>query len=441
MMWRTRFLLVFCLSAVTALLAQLSSAQADPGHPVAVRWWGQAMVSIETYWNLHVVIDPYSAKIGYENPNVTGNLVLVSHEHGDHNNVELVGGEPIVVRGLDEAGNVRTIDQVLDCLPNEATASWRDVRQRVARTQHAIQVTSIPAWHDDTEGRQRGANTLFLIEVDGVRIVHCGDLGQPALTDKQLAALGEVDVLLIPVGGVYTVDGTQAADIVRQVRARIVVPIHYKTPNLVYDLQPVQGFLAALGDHCEVVRAKGNTLAVCSGERRVTKSQVIVLDFVPWSLPQEWEQLFVDKERSCRESQQVFAKLSVEQMNFCPGNGTHTPRWNAEHMMGRELGFFSQIYAQLTPAIRPLDLNPEQMPPDYVAAHPDWLGAEESRQMERVSASTRRFAYLLDGLELDKEAPGSRWTPRGLLKQMKRHYDDHTANVKKKFELPDWPAE
>jgi len=416
------------------------TAQADPGHPVAVRWWGQAMVSIETHGNLTVVIDPYGEKIGYENPNVTGDLVLVTHEHADHNNVALVQGNPIVERGLDDSGQAREIYQVLDRWPNQKKPEWDFSKQKMTRSKHAVWITGIPAWHDDTEGSQRGANTLFLMEVDGVRIVHCGDLGQPKLTDEQLTALGEVDVLLIPVGGVYTVDGSQAADIVRQVNPRIVVPIHYKTPNLIYDLQGVQGFLAAVSDDCQVVRAKGNTLAVSAAERGTAKPQAVVLDFSPWEMPKEWAELFSAKEKACQSSQQVFAKLSATQMNFKPSDGTHTPRWNAEHMMGREFGFFSEIYAQLDPAITKIDLNPNQMPPDYVAAHPDWSGEEEARQMQRVSAFTRRFAYLLDGLGLDKKAPGSRWTPRGLLKQMARHYSEHTANVQKKLELPEWPG-
>lgn len=434
-MWRAISMLV-----VTILLFPYAKAQADPGHPVAVRWWGQAMVSIETHWNLRVVIDPYGERVGYENPNVTGDLVLVTHEHSDHNNVALVGGEPIVLRGLNDAGKVRTMDYYLDRPPNSEENQWLAANESSFVRKEAIHISSIAAWHDDTQGSQRGADTLFVIEVDGVRIVHCGDLGQPKLTDEQLQALGKIDVLLIPVGGVYTVDGKQAADIVRQVNPRIVVPIHYKTPNLVYDLQGVQGFLTALGDDCEVKRAKGNTLAVSAAERGAAKPQAVVLDFVPSALPKEWAELIAAKEQACIASQQVFAKLSKAQMNFKPSDGTHTPRWNAEHMMGRELLFFSQIYAQVDPSIQPMDLNPKQMPVDYVAAHPDWAGEEEARQMERVSAFTRRYAYLLDGLKLDEQPPGSRWTPRGLLKQMTKHYNEHTANVKKKFELPDWPA-
>ena len=88
-----------------------------------------------------------------------------------------------------------------------------------------------------------------------------------------------------------------------------------------------------------------------------------------------------------------------------------------------------------------MDLNPKQMPPDYVARHPDWTGTEEARQMQRVASFTSRFAYLLKDLPLDERAPGSSWTLRGLMRQMERHYDEHTANVKKKFELEDWPQE
>jgi len=426
---------------VTILFFPYTRTQADPGHPVAVRWWGQAMVSIETHWNLRVVIDPYGEKIGYENPRVTGDLVLVTHEHDDHNNVELIGGEPIVLRGLDESGNVRTIDYYLDQPPNVEKIQWVAANESSYVRKEAIRISSIPAWHDDTEGSQRGANTLFLIEVDGIRIVHCGDLGQPRLTAEQLATMGTVDVLLIPVGGVYTVDGKQAAEIVQQVNPRIVVPIHYKTPNLVYDLQGVQGFLAALSDDCQVERLSGNTLAISVADRGIARPKVVVLDFIPQALSKELEKLFAAKEKACQDSQQVFAKLNIEQMNFQPSNGTHTPRWNAEHMMGRELLFFSQIFSQVDSEIQPIDLNPKQMPGDYVAVHPDWTGAEEARQMQRVSAFARRFAYLLSDLDLDQQAPGSHWTPRKLLLQMQRHYNQHTANVTKKFELPDWPAD
>ena len=138
----------------------------------------------------------------------------------------------------------------------------------------------------------------------------------------------------------------------------------------------------------------------------------------------------------------MFAKLSVKQMNFKPSNGSHTPRWNTEHMMGRELPFFSQIYNAVDPMISIVDLNPKQMPEDYEFAHEDWTGAEEARQTKRVEDFVRRFAYLLDGMDLNKKAKGSRfWSPRALLKQMERHYKEHSDNVVKKMKLDGWPAD
>ncbi|MCH7751562.1 MAG: MBL fold metallo-hydrolase [Planctomycetes bacterium] len=253
--------------------------------------------------------------------------------------------------------------------------------------------------------------------------------------------MGRVDLLLIPVGGRVTIDGQQAAAIVRQIKPRRVVPIHYKTPVLTIDLQTADSFVDALQVEYEVVRPVSNTVAIRSNGRVAERRQLVVLPYQPWELPQELAELFARKEAASRASQEVFAPLSVNQMNHRPSDGTHTPRWNAEHMMGRELGFFSEIYAELDPTITAIDLNPAQMPPDYKAAHPDWSGAEEARQMERVAAFTRRFSYLLDGLDLDEQAPGSRWTPRRLLEQMHQHYREHTANVNKKFALPDWPQE
>ncbi|MEM1063157.1 MAG: DinB family protein, partial [Planctomycetota bacterium] len=117
------------------------------------------------------------------------------------------------------------------------------------------------------------------------------------------------------------------------------------------------------------------------------------------------------------------------------------PRWNVEHMAGRELLFFSQIYHAIDPAIPVMDENPAQMPPDYEPQHPDWTGAEEALRVRRVREFVVRHAHLLQDLDLDERAPGSRWTPRGLLEQMASHYREHTANTVKKFELPGWPAE
>ncbi|MEM8944160.1 MAG: MBL fold metallo-hydrolase [Planctomycetota bacterium] len=429
------------LAAIIVLLMLSRLGLAVERYPIGVRWWGHSMVSIETYWNLTVVIDPYSENLGYPDPNLSADLVLITHEHSDHNNVGLIGGGPLIAHGADAEGRVEPIDHVLDRLPGQKTPTWRDAKLRIARSQHAMRIRSIASSHNESDGSDRGSNAIFVIDVNGVRIVHCGNLDQSTLTEEQLKAIGSVDVLLIAVGGVNTVDGPQAAEIVRQTKPHIVVPIRDRAPDLIHDLQKVQDFVAALDADRQVVHAKGNTFAISAAKRNEAKPQAVVLETTPWEMPEELDKLFQSKEYACQASQQVFAKLSVEQMNFQPSNGTHTPRWNTEHMMGRELGFFSKIYSQIDSQVPHVNLNPQQMPPDYQAAHPNWSGEEEARQMERVSAFTRRFAYLLDGLPLDAKAPGSRWTLRGLLQQMQRHYGEHTANVQKKFELPDWPQD
>ena len=440
-------ILLYCTAiALLLVLVGAEAASADPGKPVAVRWWGQAMVSIETYWNLHVVIDPFGERVGYENPDLSADLVLITHEHADHNHAAAVGGVPIVVRGLDADGQAVRLQRVLDRMPNEERPTWKPITKTdkpgETSSGHGIVVTTIPAWHDDEQGAQRGATAMFAIDVDGMRIVHCGDLGQLKLSAEQLESLGRVDVLLVPVGGVFTVDGPTAAKIVRQVRPRIAIPLHYKTPALTFDLHRVEAFLDAMESDVEVARPVGNTLAVSATPAdEPATTRVVVLPYEPWQPSGELAELYARKEAASRQSAAVFHPLSAAQMNFRPANGTHTPRWNAEHMMGTELLFFTQIFSARDSAIAPIDLRPAQMPSDYQAAHPDWTGAEEARQIELVSALARRFGYLLDGVDLDQRAPGSRWTLRRLFRQMERHYVEHTANVKKKFDLPDWPQE
>ncbi|TWU35216.1 DinB superfamily protein [Novipirellula aureliae] len=162
----------------------------------------------------------------------------------------------------------------------------------------------------------------------------------------------------------------------------------------------------------------------------------------PPPVPEHLRQAFDRMEAANRRSQDVFRQLSVEQMNFKPSDGTHTPRWNAEHMAGRQLRFFSQIYHALDSSIPVVDWNPQQMPANYEARNPRWSGKDEARAMQRVDDFCRRYAYLLADIQLDQKPPATSWSSLGsLLRQMEKHYDEHTANVKKKFLLPDWPTE
>jgi hypothetical protein len=395
------------------LLAAGTSALADPGHPVAVRSWGDGRVTIETYWNLVLAIDTGATLENW--PTAAGRpdlLVLTGASDPD-----AVPQARHIVSAADGP-----IGHVLDRPPN-MDEPLLERSGAHAPTGHAIAIRS---------ERVRGGAPLLVMEVDGVRIVHAGASGEPTLTDAQRQALGSIDVLLV--GG----DVDAAAGVVRRLPARLVVPLDitddasFKT--LASRVPPYFGTQAAVG----------NTLAVRQlGPTEAVQAMVVHLATRPWQMPAELARLFEAKERASEASQQVFAALSTTQMNHRPANGTHTPRWHAEHMMGRELGFFSSIYSKVDPMVPRIDLNPKQMPDDYVARHPDWTGREEARQMQRVEAFTRRFADLLDGMSLDElpsGCPAFARSLRGLLQIMARHYGEHTANVKKKFAEPDWPS-
>ena len=258
------------------------------------------------------------------------------------------------------------------------------------------------------------------IETDGVVIL---DLGKNPIEDESLLPEVKCDIVvttLCPDANTKSIE------------------------RLVNKLKPQIILIAADNDAVEdakVTAIEGRNVIAISVQQEKADTRWIKIPNQPWKMPEsELSELFEKKEKSSAQSRAVFAELSVDQMNFVPGNGSHTPRWNTEHMMGRELLFFSQIYHSIDPMIPVMNLNPKQMPKDYVAAHPDWTGHEEALLTLQVEAFSRRFAYLLQGLPLDKKVGSKMWSPRGLLKQMDRHYHEHTENVKKKMELENWPA-
>ena len=194
-----------------------------------VRWYGQSAFLVEG--SKSVFIDPFGDMSGltargleWNYPPIEGvsaELLIVTHEHGDHNAVEVIGGDPALVRAL--AGTHET---------------------------PVGEVISVSSEHDEVGGTQRGANTLVRFELDGLVYCHLGDLGQPALRPEQVRALGEVDVLFIPVGDGPTVGGERAAQVVRDLKPRLVFPKHYRTEAIGF-LDPPDAFLEALGAHVE----------------------------------------------------------------------------------------------------------------------------------------------------------------------------------------------
>lgn len=186
-----------------------------------LRYFGHAMFSLSA-GGATIVIDPFNDDLGYPKPDVAPDAVVISHEHSDHNNVGLVRGRPKVLRGLAEDGK-----------------TWATLDARVG----PMRIVGVPAYHDGEEGRARGKNTVTVIEVEGMRVVHLGDLGH-LLSQEQRRAIGAVDVLLIPVGGHFTIGPAEADQVVAQLTTRVVIPMHYKTEvNAGWPIGTLEAFL------------------------------------------------------------------------------------------------------------------------------------------------------------------------------------------------------
>ncbi|QDT47259.1 hypothetical protein Pan258_12900 [Symmachiella dynata] len=392
-------IVIACLILIASwLLIDAATVKAGDGDPLAIRTWPSGMVSLESLWGFHVVINPDGDALK-QLPRAPDQTVSTSE----------------------------TIDHFLTRKPNAAKATWIPAAEFTEKDPNAIHIKTLPS-------KGVSANPL-LLEVDGTRLVFMPDgcLASPA--DVPINDIKSADLLVLSTDNPWRLTDPRVIALVKSIAPRLVLLNQIGASQL----EIAEAFGKSIGAKEAVTLVDHNTLAVSQSRKPKYQTQVVVLDDSPWQMPDELATLFTKMEKSNTDSQKVFAKLSPQQLNFRPGNGTHTPRWNTEHMMGRQLLFFSQIYHAQNPAIPVMDLNPKQMPPDYVAAHPDWDGREEARQTQRVSEFTRRFAYLLEGLNLDEKAPGSRWTPRRLLKQMEDHYKEHTANTVKKFDLPDWP--
>ena len=138
-----------------------------------------------------------------------------------------------------------------------------------------IRIKGVRSFHDDEGGRKRGFNIIYIIEMDGIRVCHCGDLGH-SLTREQVDEIGRVDVLLIPVGGTYTVDADAAAEIVGKISPSVVIPMHFKTDRINFPIDGVDKFLQIMG---EGTKMNTNTLEVTEQVIQGKGTRIIVLDY------------------------------------------------------------------------------------------------------------------------------------------------------------------
>ncbi len=180
-----------------------------------ISWLGHSCFKIRGK-QATVITDPYSPDLGYSLGKPTADIVTISHQHPGHCYVQGIGGAPRSVTGAGEY----------------------EIR--------SVLITGIATFHDSEQGKKRGKNNVYLIEVDEVLVCHLGDLGH-VLTAEQVEEIGNVDVLLLPVGGVSTINAPMAAEVVRQLEPKAVVPMHYKTEALSRELEPVGRFLKEIG--------------------------------------------------------------------------------------------------------------------------------------------------------------------------------------------------
>ena len=177
-------------------------------------WLGHSTFVLENDAGAVLVTDPVDAGSGFDLPRINADVITVSHHHFDHDAVDRIGGNPVV----------------------------KDTPQPLSVA--GFSICGYPAFHDEVQGAKRGPNTIFSIEADGQRFVHCGDLGHVP-DDATIEALKGADVLMIPVGGIFTVDGKTAWAITKRIAPKVVVPMHYAVPNLTFRLEPLDNFLNA----------------------------------------------------------------------------------------------------------------------------------------------------------------------------------------------------
>jgi len=184
-------------------------------------WHGQSFFEIVTKdkenKELKIVMDPFDESIGLKVPKTEARILLITHQHSDHSNKKAISGTPFLI---EEPGEYEI---------------------------NGVYVKGIPAFHDNIQGKEREDIIVYLIETEDIKICHLGDFGQKELTSEQLDQLGDIDILMVPVGGVYTIDAKGASKIISQIEPKLVIPMHYQIPKLKLKLNSLEQFLKEIG--------------------------------------------------------------------------------------------------------------------------------------------------------------------------------------------------
>ena len=182
-----------------------------------IKWYGHAAFLITSDHGAKIITDPYESgayggQLAYGKIKDQADIVLTSHDHADHNDTKSLPGSPQIIKG----GGSKTVK--------------------------GISFKGIPCYHDPSKGSERGSNTIFTFSVDGMKVCHLGDLGH-LLSEKELTEIGSVDILLIPVGGYFTIDPKEATRVAEQIQPKVLIPMHFKTEKCGFPIAPVDDFL------------------------------------------------------------------------------------------------------------------------------------------------------------------------------------------------------
>ena len=179
-----------------------------------IKFLGHAAFLITSDSGTRIITDPYTTddRFKYGAIKEAADIVTVSHEHFDHNNAAVIPGNPKVVKG----------------------ATSTEIK--------GVKIRGVACFHDETKGKQRGSNVIFGFEADGMKICHLGDLGHQ-LTNAQIAEIGRVDILLVPVGGFFTIDANGATKVCDAMAPKVIIPMHFKTPKTELPIAPLDDFL------------------------------------------------------------------------------------------------------------------------------------------------------------------------------------------------------
>lgn len=187
------------------------------GFHMKIKWYGHAAFLVTSDEGIKIIIDPYEpgafgGQLSYGKIDDQADIVLTSHDHADHNHIKGLPGNPQILKGSGP------------------------------KTEKGISIKGIPTYHDPSKGSERGSNTVFTLRVDEINLCHLGDLGH-LLSDREVSEIGPVDILLIPVGGVYTIDPNEATQVADQVKPKVLIPMHFKTAKCGFPIAPVEDFL------------------------------------------------------------------------------------------------------------------------------------------------------------------------------------------------------